>query len=91
MSDSDTSSDSEPEGLTPFQRIVHRDAYKRALVFEKQVVRYEGTETRLDGIVDQMKLWVKNAATEYDPKREMQTFVITVYPKTPIKEIRVRA
>ena len=75
--------------MTPFERAVHADTYKRALKFPAQVQRYEGTEERLDGIADQMKLWVKNTATEYDPKREVQTFVITVYPRTPVKEIRV--
>ena len=88
--DSSSSSDSEPEGMTPFQRVVHRDAYKRALVYPKQIERYAGASDRLDAIVDQMKLWVKNTATEYDPKKEVQTFVVTVFPKTPIKELRVR-
>jgi hypothetical protein len=40
--------------------------------------------------VNQMKLWVKNTATEYDSAKEVQTFVVTVYPETPIKELRVR-
>lgn len=89
MSDSD-SSEEDLGDLSPFQRAVHADAYKRALVFEKQVAKYEATGERLDAVVDQMKLWVKNTATEYDPKREIQTFTVAVFPRTPIKELRVR-
>ncbi len=91
--DSDTSSSEEEDlsAMTPFQRVVHADSYKRALEFPVQIERYSGAASRLDGIVNQMKLWVKNTATEYDPKREVQTFVVTVNPQTPIKELRVSA
>lgn len=89
--DSSSSEEEDLSDLTPFQKVVHRDSYRRALQYPTQLDRYAGAAVRLDGIVDQMKLWVKNTATEYDPKREVQTFVVTVYPKTPIKELRVRA
>lgn len=74
MADEDTTSSDESDGetarLSAFQRAVRKDAYRRAKDFEDQLERYEGTEGRLDDIVHQMKLWVKNTATEHDPDRE---------------------
>jgi hypothetical protein len=89
--DSDVSDSSDEEGLTPFEVVVKRDAFKRALKFEQQITRYEATDDRLEAITNQMKLWVKNTASEYDVRAESQTFVVTVFPRTPIKELRVRA
>lgn len=89
--DSDSSEDSlDLAALTPFKRVVHHDSYKRALEYERQLERYAAAGARLDASVESMKLWVKNAATEYNPAKEMQTFVVTVTPRTPIKELRVR-
>ena len=82
--------DSGDEDLIPFERVVKADSYKRALNFDKQLERYEATEDRLVAITDQMKLWVKNTSTEYKAAAESQTFVVTVFPQTPIKELRVR-
>ncbi len=81
---------SDDDDLLPFERVVKQDAYRRALEFDKQLERYEKTEDRLVAITDQMKLWVKNTASEYDVGKESQTFVVTVFPRTPIKELRVR-